>query len=247
MGWLRHELLPGSDCPKGATFLQTHHMVDGELLTKNDSICIWEQPDSLPLLRHYEDLDELRLIGSVPRTSLVVRQIATVYNYDYICRWGCCVRSGRERAARAPAARRTPPNTCTAVLAHFGGRASVPNVLRTPQLPTCSVPTTAKLLHLLGRPLADPPTPPVPRPPPPLPRSYIFHMDGSIQTQVHATGYMQTAAYPTNATSRAAEAEYSTRVHENVMATLHDHFMNFKVGGRAAATEAAGGGWRPPR
>lgn len=85
MGWDRHELIPGVDCPSSATFLPNDFYVDGTVRSVNRSVCVFEQPDNLPIMRHYEKYDDdLKSTAGIPRTSLVVRTVATVYNYDYI-------------------------------------------------------------------------------------------------------------------------------------------------------------------
>jgi Cu2+-containing amine oxidase len=49
------------------------------------------------------------------------------------------------------------------------------------------------------------------------------------QAVVHATGYIQAGGFPTNATKRDEERQFSVPVKEHVMGTLHDHHFNYKV------------------
>ncbi|ESK96748.1 copper amine oxidase [Moniliophthora roreri MCA 2997] len=52
---------------------------------------------------------------------------------------------------------------------------------------------------------------------------YMFHIDGTIEVQVSATGYLQGGYWvPKN-------DPYGTRIHDTSMGMLHDHVINFKV------------------
>jgi Cu2+-containing amine oxidase len=62
--------------------LDINYFAQGYLGQIQGSICIWEQPDNTPIMRHY-DL-EGTFATSVPSPVLVVRAAATEYNYDYI-------------------------------------------------------------------------------------------------------------------------------------------------------------------
>lgn len=49
-----------------------------------NAICIWEQPEDVALMRHYDRSDAFTFASAYARTALIVRTTATVYNYDYI-------------------------------------------------------------------------------------------------------------------------------------------------------------------
>jgi primary-amine oxidase len=52
--------------------------------------------------------------------------------------------------------------------------------------------------------------------------SYEFFLDGSIQVQVRASGYIQGQYYEGN-------EEYGYRIHEALSGSMHDHTLNFKL------------------
>jgi len=52
---------------------------------------------------------------------------------------------------------------------------------------------------------------------------YIFHLDGTIEVRVSASGYLQAGYYNPDA------LDYGTRIWETTMGSLHDHVINFKV------------------
>ncbi|KAH8878807.1 copper amine oxidase [Thozetella sp. PMI_491] len=74
-------LIPGYDCPYGATYWNAT-FTDGLLSsTIMNAICIFETDIGVPITRH----DEPRAFKQATKGSkLVVRQIATVGNYDYL-------------------------------------------------------------------------------------------------------------------------------------------------------------------
>lgn len=82
MGQLARTLMKGYDCPIDAHYLSsTVHSATGSI-TQPDSICIFEQDTNMPLSRHWgEGKDEM---GAVKGYQLVVRQISTIGNYDYL-------------------------------------------------------------------------------------------------------------------------------------------------------------------
>lgn len=87
MGVSNFELIPGVDCPIFATMLDTEYFVGGSSGINKNSICIWEQPEDMAVMRHY-DQDFVNgggftFVAGYPRTILVVRTSSTVYNYDY--------------------------------------------------------------------------------------------------------------------------------------------------------------------
>lgn len=79
MGFNSYELVPGYDCPAYATFLpMTFHQGDDTVIRKN-SLCIFEWTASDPIQRHTSPTHV-----TVSRNhQLIVRQVATVGNYDY--------------------------------------------------------------------------------------------------------------------------------------------------------------------
>ncbi|CAD0050799.1 unnamed protein product [Aureobasidium pullulans] len=52
--------------------------------------------------------------------------------------------------------------------------------------------------------------------------SYSFYMDGSINVEVRASGYIQSAYYANN-------DEYGYKIHDNLSGSMHDHILNFKA------------------
>ncbi|KAG9521807.1 putative membrane copper amine oxidase, partial [Aureobasidium melanogenum] len=52
--------------------------------------------------------------------------------------------------------------------------------------------------------------------------SYSFYMDGSINVEVRASGYIQSAYYANN-------EEYGYKIHDNLSGSMHDHVLNFKA------------------
>jgi primary-amine oxidase len=80
-GLLASRLLPGSDCPATAHFLdQTVADDDGEPLVLADSVCIFERPTGDPLWRHAAEQNH----ESRADIELVVRTAPVIGNYDYI-------------------------------------------------------------------------------------------------------------------------------------------------------------------
>lgn len=88
MGWTGRQLVIGVDCPSFATLMSTEFFVGGVAGSNVNNICIWEQPDNIAIMRHY-DFDfyggsgGYTSVAAVPRTTLVIRTTSTVYNYDY--------------------------------------------------------------------------------------------------------------------------------------------------------------------
>ncbi|KAF1813785.1 primary-amine oxidase [Eremomyces bilateralis CBS 781.70] len=52
---------------------------------------------------------------------------------------------------------------------------------------------------------------------------YSFHLDGSIEVAVRASGYLQSSPYYANQTS------WGPRIHDATMGSLHDHIINYKA------------------
>ena len=80
-------LIPGVDCPEGATFLNVSFF--GETMVKATTLeramCVFEQNTGVPLRRHLSySVDEGAFYGGMPDSVLTVRSILAIYNYDYI-------------------------------------------------------------------------------------------------------------------------------------------------------------------
>ncbi|TLD30725.1 hypothetical protein PspLS_03075 [Pyricularia sp. CBS 133598] len=74
-------LIPGYDCPYHATYWNSE-FTSGTAATKtNNSICIFETDIGTPITRH---TDPGVYMQSTKGSKLVIRQIATVGNYDYL-------------------------------------------------------------------------------------------------------------------------------------------------------------------
>lgn len=93
MGWSSRTLIPGVDCPSGASFLDIDYFVEGDIGHSPRSICIWENPESIAIMRHYDGYNGgFTFAGGWPRTALVVRFPSQVRhflqnndNYTNIC------------------------------------------------------------------------------------------------------------------------------------------------------------------
>lgn len=88
LGWTGRQLMVGVDCPAHATLLGVDFFVQGSQGSSRNSICIWEQPDDIAIMRHYDqDFWDggagYSYAGGILRTALVIRTTSTVYNYDY--------------------------------------------------------------------------------------------------------------------------------------------------------------------
>lgn len=87
MGWSEFPLVAGVDCPSYAKMLDTIYYVEGVAHVSKNAICIWEQPENVAIMRHYDNNflggSGYMFVSAYPRTALVVRTSATVYNYDY--------------------------------------------------------------------------------------------------------------------------------------------------------------------
>ncbi|KAL7416504.1 copper amine oxidase [Mrakia frigida] len=53
-------------------------------------------------------------------------------------------------------------------------------------------------------------------------QSYIFYADGSIETVVQASGYIQAAHYAHN-------GDYGYKIHDALSGSMHDHVLNWKI------------------
>lgn len=52
---------------------------------------------------------------------------------------------------------------------------------------------------------------------------YIFHLDGTIEVRISASGYLQAGFYD------KTQGQYGNRIWETSMGSLHDHVINYKV------------------
>lgn len=82
-------LIRGVDCPSDAIYLNSSVYAVGEDrgIVLNDAICVFEHRNSVPLRRHYSTKFfewGYRYAFSMPDSVLIVRQIITVWNYDYV-------------------------------------------------------------------------------------------------------------------------------------------------------------------
>lgn len=82
-------LVRGIDCPANAVYLNSfvYGVSLDQGLVLNDSICVFEHSNSIPLRRHYSTdffTAGYRYAFSMPDSVLIVRQILTVWNYDYV-------------------------------------------------------------------------------------------------------------------------------------------------------------------
>lgn len=87
LGLLSFELVPGVDCPSDATFLDTAFLVGSSSPSTNRrAVCIFEWNSGTPLGRHFtpDNAGGWVNYGGAPDHVVVIRQIATIYNYDYI-------------------------------------------------------------------------------------------------------------------------------------------------------------------
>ncbi|NXO65423.1 AOC3 oxidase, partial [Phainopepla nitens] len=85
IGRFAYELLVrGLDCPYTATYVDRHYLVETDTpKTNQNSLCIFEHDSALPLRRHFSDSQSF-YYGGLRKTTLVIRTISTLINYDYI-------------------------------------------------------------------------------------------------------------------------------------------------------------------
>lgn len=77
-------LVPGYDCPYGATYLNSTYSQGETIFHQANNICIFEADIGVPITRHSES----QYLHSTKGSKLVVRMIATVGNYDYLWDYG---------------------------------------------------------------------------------------------------------------------------------------------------------------
>ena len=87
LGMSSFELVRGVDCPYSATFFDLVHMVDvGRPQTFRNAVCVFELNTGIPLRRHYDNnfVNGYKFYGGMANQVLVLRSIATLWNYDYV-------------------------------------------------------------------------------------------------------------------------------------------------------------------
>ena len=87
MGSMTFELLRGVDCPNTATFFDLIHFVGRKDPAKyKNAVCLFEQDMGVPLRRHYDTNFNggYNFYGGMPGSALILRTVATTYNYDYV-------------------------------------------------------------------------------------------------------------------------------------------------------------------
>ncbi|KAL8606747.1 hypothetical protein ACOMHN_018781 [Nucella lapillus] len=87
LGTHSRSLIPGVDCPEGATFLNTSFLGEGmgAARTFEHTQCVFEQNTGVPLRRHLSySRDQGAYYAGMSDSVLVVRSILVIENYDYI-------------------------------------------------------------------------------------------------------------------------------------------------------------------
>ena len=87
MGMSSYEMVRGVDCPNTATFFDLVHMIGvPKPLTFHNAVCVFELNTGMPLRRHYDNnfMGGYKFYGGMTNQVLVLRTVATVYNYDYL-------------------------------------------------------------------------------------------------------------------------------------------------------------------
>lgn len=87
MGTSNFELAPGIDCPETATFVDLYHYFDTDKPVQyKKALCIFEMNTGVPLRRHFDSdyKGGFNFYAGLENSVLVLRTVATVYNYDYI-------------------------------------------------------------------------------------------------------------------------------------------------------------------
>ncbi|KAF1997734.1 amine oxidase catalytic domain-containing protein [Amniculicola lignicola CBS 123094] len=97
-------LIEGFDCPWGATFWNVSYYSYNQTTVNEDSICIFEADMNFPLSRHRTAAGNpygFRNLGTVKGAALIVRNIATIGNYDYMFDYSFHIDGSLEIAVRA--------------------------------------------------------------------------------------------------------------------------------------------------
>ena len=80
-------LVPGVDCPVGATFMDSSHVLEGsrDPVTYKNVFCLFEWNTAMPLRRHLSYARNYKsYYEGCPSNVMVLRTAVTVINYDYI-------------------------------------------------------------------------------------------------------------------------------------------------------------------
>lgn len=80
MGERAGRLIPGYDCPYHATYWNTTFNMGTKMVTRKSTICIFDTDIGVPITRHTDET----FLQSTKGSKLVVRQITTAGNYDYL-------------------------------------------------------------------------------------------------------------------------------------------------------------------
>ena len=87
MGQSSYEMVRGVDVPETASCFDLVHMIGMERpRTFRNAVCVFELNDGIPLRRHYDNnfVNGYKFYGGMANQVLILRTIATVYNYDYV-------------------------------------------------------------------------------------------------------------------------------------------------------------------
>ncbi|KAF2740995.1 amine oxidase catalytic domain-containing protein [Polyplosphaeria fusca] len=97
-------LVEGFDCPWGATFWNLSYHSTNTTVTNENSLCIFEADMNFPLSRHRTASSSsygFSNLGTVKGAQLIVRNIATIGNYDYMFDYAFHMDGSLEVAVRA--------------------------------------------------------------------------------------------------------------------------------------------------
>ncbi|XP_031209672.1 retina-specific copper amine oxidase isoform X2 [Mastomys coucha] len=84
LGQNSRALVRGVDCPYQATMVDIHVLVGtGSVRLLPGAVCVFEEAQGLPLRRHHNGIGG-HFYGGLASSSLVVRSVSSVGNYDYI-------------------------------------------------------------------------------------------------------------------------------------------------------------------
>ena len=88
LGYNTYELVKGLDCPEDAVYFDSFHFVDtGKANKLRSSMCIFETTTDIPVRRKREFFHipgTLYFVGGLQDNVLIVRQVMTPINYDYV-------------------------------------------------------------------------------------------------------------------------------------------------------------------
>ena len=85
-GLLTSELFPHIDCPSHAEFFDFVHFQYFRPQVVKNAACVFEHDQGIPLRRHYkkDNFGNFEYAQGLTNNVLILRQILTIYNYDYI-------------------------------------------------------------------------------------------------------------------------------------------------------------------